>query len=83
MPRYIDVHSNLKGVKLSDVKEAHAKDLQVQDKYGVKFLRFWVDEGQGTIFCLSDAPDREAPRKAHDDAHGLLPDETDEVLEGA
>jgi hypothetical protein len=83
MPRYIDVHNGLKGVKLSDVAEAHAKDLKVQNRYGVKFLRFWVDEGEGKVFCLSDAPDRDAPRRAHADAHGLLPDETFEVLEGS
>ena len=82
MPRYMDVHWNLKGTKLADVKDAHAKDLAVQNKYGVKFLKFWVDEKAGAIFCLSDAPNREAPRKAHSDAHGLLPDETYEVLEG-
>ena len=83
MPRFIDVHSHLKGVKLADVKDAHEKDLKVQNKYGVKFLKFWVDEEAGTIFCLSDAPNREAPRKAHSDAHGLLPDETYEVQEGS
>lgn len=82
MPRYIDVHSGLKGVKLADVREAHAKDLRTQGKYGARFLKFWVDEDEGTIFCLSDAPDRETPRKVHADAHGLLPDETYEVLEG-
>lgn len=83
MPRYIDVHSGLMGVKLADVNDAHAKDLRVQRKYGVRFLKFWVDERQGKVFCLSEAPDRDAPRKAHTDAHGLVPDETYEVLEGA
>ena len=83
MPRFIDVHSHLKGVKLADVKDAHEKDLKVQNRYGVKFLKFWVDEEAGTILCLSDAPDRDAPRKAHSDAHGLLPDETYEVQEGS
>ena len=82
MPRYLDVHKNLKGVKLKDVAEAHAKDLKVQSKYGVKFLKYWVDEKAGMAFCLSDAPDKEAPTKAHREAHGLLPDETHEVLEG-
>ena len=47
----------------------------------VKFLRYWVDEKAGMVFCLSDAPNREAPTKAHREAHGLLPDETHEVLE--
>ncbi len=81
MPHYIDVHKNLKGIKLSDVKAAHEKDLNVQDKYGVRFLKYWVDERTGTIFCLSEASLKESPIKAHADAHGLLPDEIYEVLE--
>lgn len=83
VPRYIDVHRNLKGVQLSDVKAAHEKDLEVQDRHGVKFLRFWVDEDAETVFCLSEAPRKEAPAEAHADAHGLLPDETYEVKEGS
>ena len=83
MPRFIDVHGNLKGAKLMDVQTAHEKDLRIENKYSVKFLRFWVDEEKGAVFCLSDAPNREAPTKAHAEAHGLLPDETFEVLEGA
>ena len=83
MPRYLDVHRNLKGTKLKDVAAAHEKDLKVQNKYGVKFLRYWVDEKEGAVFCLSDAPNREAPKKAHTEAHGLIPNETFEVLEGS
>ncbi len=83
MPRYIDVHRNLEGVSLANVKGAHAKDLEVQEKYGVKFLKFWVDERAGTVFCLSEAPSKEAPMRTHAEAHGLLPDETYEVQEGS
>lgn len=83
MPRYIDVHSGLRGVKFSEVEEAHAKDLEVQGKHGVNFLGFWVDEATGTIFCLSEASDRDAPRRAHAEAPGLLPDKVYEVREGA
>ena len=82
MPRYIDVHTNLKGVKLSDVKAAHEKDLKAQNKFGVKFLKYWVDEKAGVVFCLSEAPNKQAPMKAHAEAHGLLPDETYEVKGG-
>lgn len=82
MPKYIDVHRNLKGTKLKDVAAAHEKDLQVQNKYGVKFLKFWVDEEEGTIFCLSEAPHKHAPTEVHKEAHGLLPTETYEVREG-
>ena len=83
MPRYIDVHKNLKGVKLKDITAAHQKDLAVQSKYGVKFLKYWLDEKAETAFCLSEAPNREAPGKAHAESHGLLPQETYEVLEGS
>ena len=83
MPRYIDVHRGLKGTTLKDVAEAHAKDLKVQNKYGVKFLKYWVDEGEGTVFCLSEAPDKDAPSRAHREAHGLIPSETYEVKEGS
>ncbi len=83
MPRYIDVHRGLKGTKLKDVAAAHAKDLEVQNKYGVKFLKYWIDETEGTVFCLSEAPDREAPTRAHREAHGPIPSETYEVKEGS
>ncbi len=83
MPRYIDVHTGLKGVTFEDVQEAHVKDLKAQRKHGVRFLKFWLDEASGTVFCLSEAPDSDAPRRAHADAHGLLPDKVYEVREGA
>jgi hypothetical protein len=79
----MDVHRNVKGVKLKDVAEAHAKDLRVQGKYGVEFEKYWLDEKEGTIFCLSQAPNPEAISKAHKEAHGLLPQETFEVEEGS
>jgi Nickel responsive protein SCO4226-like len=83
MPKYLDVHRNMKGVKLKDVAEAHAKDLRVQGKYGVSFQKYWLDEKEGAIFCLADAPNSEAISKAHKEAHGLLPTETYEVQEGS
>ena len=82
MPRYLDINRDVKGVKLKDVAEAYAKDPRVQGKYGVNFQKYWLDEGKGTIFCLSDAPNREAITKAYGEAYGLLPSETFEVQEG-
>ena len=80
MPRFLDVH-NLPGVKAGDVAEAHMKDLQEQDKYGVKYIKYWVDESKGKVFCLVDAPDAEAAHKVHREAHGLVADEIYEVEE--
>src|SRR5215831_15269328 len=60
---FMDVHRMGPGkVKLADVTEAHAKDLAVQDKYNAQFLKYWVDEKEGLIFCLVSAPDSEAIR---------------------
>jgi hypothetical protein len=82
MPLYMDVH-NLDGpVTVDDVAKAHAADLEVQGDHGVHYLRYWVDESHGKIFCLVDAPDPEAANKVHREAHGLVADEIYLVAEG-
>ena len=80
---FIDVHRFGAGnVKFKDVAKAHAKDLATEKKYGVDFLKFWVDEKNGLVYCLSSAPDSASIRKTHADAHGLLPALIYEVSEG-
>jgi hypothetical protein len=82
MPLYMDVH-NLDGpVTLDDVAKAHAADVEIQDEHGVNYLRYWVDEDQGKIWCLVDAPDPEAANTVHRLAHGLVADEVHLVEEG-
>lgn len=83
MPLYMDVHSLEGGVTVDDVKKAHAADLEHQDEHGVKYLRYWVDEAAGKIFCLAEAPDAEAANTVHREAHGLVADEIYEVQEGS
>ncbi len=82
MPIYMDVH-NLPGVSAADVAGAHMKDLEEQDKHGVKYLRYWVNESEGKVFCLVDAPNAEAANNVHLHAHGLVADEIFEVQEGS
>ena len=82
MPLYMDVH-NLGEVAFEDVVKAHEADLQKQDDHDVKYLRYWVDEGQGKVFCLVEAPSAEAAHTVHREAHGLVADEIFEVKEGA
>ena len=48
----------------------------------MKILKYWFDESAGRVFCLADAPDREATNRVHREAHGLLADEIFEVTEG-
>jgi hypothetical protein len=49
----------------------------------VKYLRYWVDEKEGKVFCLVDAPDAAAAAKVHKEAHGLVADRIFPVSEGS
>ena len=81
---YIDVHKLEPGkVKYEDVAGAHQKDLATQGKYGVNFMKFWVDEEKGLVYCLSSAADTSSIIKTHAEAHGLLPAEIFPVTDGA
>ena len=54
----------------------------VHGVHDVQYLRYWVDETRGRMFCLVDAPDAEAAAAVHRDAHGLVADEIYRVQEG-
>ena len=81
MPLYMDVHTIEGGVTEADVAGAHAADLEKQDAHDVKYLRYWVDEEAGKIFCLVEAPPAEAASTVHREAHGLVADEIYPVSE--
>lgn len=80
---FIDVHHLGPGkVTYKDVAAAHKKDLAVEKKYHVEFIKFWVDEKHGNVYCLSSAPDSAAIAETHREAHGLLPDHVLQVTPG-
>lgn len=83
MTLFMDAHTVEGGVSASDVATAHQADLATQQPYGVTYLRYWVDEAAGRIFCLVEAPDAEAANAVHREAHGLVADEIYAVTEGA
>ena len=83
MPLYMDVHTIDGGVAIADVAKAHIADLQTQDRYDVRYLRYWVDEKQGKVFCLVEAPSVDAASTVHREAHGLVADDVFEVQEGS
>jgi hypothetical protein len=78
----MDVHHLDGPVTLDDAAKAHAADLETQDEHGVHYLRYWVDEGKGRIFCLVEAPDGDTAATVHRDAHGLVADEIYAVSDG-
>jgi hypothetical protein len=83
MSLYMDVHNTLpSGTTVADLAGAHEADLQVQERYGVRYLDYWVDEEAGKVFCLVDAPTADAAHAVHREAHGLVADEIYPVRQG-
>jgi class 3 adenylate cyclase len=78
MPLYLDRH-DLPSVSAEDVAHAHARDLEVQDKHGVRFMTYWFDARTRCAFCLVEAPNAEAAVRVHQESHGLLPNRVIEV----
>jgi hypothetical protein len=80
---YLDVHNLEPGkVKFEDVAGAHQKDLATQGKYDVSFIKYWVDEDAGKVYCLSEAPDSASVYNTHKEAHGLVPAMVERVSDG-
>jgi hypothetical protein len=83
MPLFMDIHYHVEGLTADAVAGAHDADLKTQEKYGVKYLRYWFDDSTGKVFCLVEAPTKEAAIAVHREAHGLVADEIIEVREGS
>lgn len=81
MALFMDVHNIEGGVAVGDVAEAHKADLETQARYGVSYLRYWVDEKAGKIFCLVEADNADDANTVHREAHGLVADEIYPVSE--
>lgn len=80
---FLDIHRLGPGsVTAEAVAAAHDQDLAIQDERDVNFVQYWVDEAEGVVLCLSEAPDPDAVRETHRHAHGLLPDRVLEVTQG-
>ena len=79
----MDVHHIAGGVAMDDVAQAHVADLQAQAAHDVRYLRYWVDEQAGRVFCLVEAPSPEAAAEVHRQAHGLVADNIYQVQEGS
>lgn len=78
MPIYMDLHI-VPGVTARQVAEAHVRDVKIQEQYFCKAITYWLDEDKGCVFCLIEAPDKEAVREMHEEAHGLIPNEIIQV----
>jgi hypothetical protein len=82
MPLFMDVHEPDDALDLAQVAEDHAADLRFQGDHDVRYLRYWVDETQGKLFCLVEAPYAEAAKAVHRQACNSVADEIYQVHEG-
>lgn len=71
MPLYMDIHLLGEGFTLDDARTAHFRDLAVQEKYGVIYHQYWVNEKAGTAYCLMEGPDKESCAATHREANGF------------
>jgi hypothetical protein len=78
----MDAHKNMEGLTREALEEAHQKDLEVQGKHGVNFIDYWYNEAEGAVFCLCEAPNKDAAAAVHREAHGGEADEIYEVMRG-
>lgn len=72
MAIFMDRHE-MRDMTAEKVAEAHRKDLEVQSRYGVKYMTYWFDEKRGTGFCLVEAADAATAERVHREAHGQMP----------
>jgi hypothetical protein len=79
----MDIHEIEGGVGMDDVAKAHLADLRTQVGRDVRYLRYWVDEETGHVFCLVEAPSAEAASAVHREAHGLVAERVYRVQEGS
>jgi class 3 adenylate cyclase len=78
MPWFLDRH-DLPDVSAEDVANAHARDVEVQGKYGVRYVSYWLDYERQHAFCLVESPDKDSAAAVHREAHGLIADDIIEV----
>jgi len=83
MPLFMDHHRHVEGLSAEAVADAHRKDMETQDQYRVKYHRYWFNEETGEVWCLAEAPSKQAAVDVHREAHGLMADEITEVKEGS
>ncbi len=68
---FLDRH-DLPGISPEELADAHLRDLEAQDRHGVRYHTYWFDPSSGSVFCLAEGPNEQAVAAVHRDAHGQL-----------
>jgi hypothetical protein len=80
---FLDVHEMGPGkVTFAAVADAHKKDLATQGEFDVNFIKYWVDEKEGKVYCLAESANEANLIETHKKAHGLVPQTVMGVTDG-
>jgi class 3 adenylate cyclase len=60
----MDIH-RIEGMTPEIVERCHLTDLEAAERYNVRYLKYWFNQPDGHLFCLIDAPTREAALACH------------------
>ncbi len=71
MPHFMDVHTNMHGASRAMLEEAHLRDVEAQDRHGVRYVQFFHSEDSGQVFCIAEGPSAEACEAVHMEANGM------------
>ncbi|SEM24526.1 SCO4226 family nickel-binding protein [Streptacidiphilus jiangxiensis] len=74
MTLFMDVHRGMTGITADQLMAAHQADLAIEAEEHVHFKQAWADPESGTVYCLSEAPSRDAVQRIHERA-GHMADE--------
>ena len=81
MPRFLDIHTGAAGATLEALAEAHAKDLAVQHKYGVRYSGTGTTPRRAACSVCQTLPTESRRWRCIAKRMGLMPDEIFEVQE--
>ena len=74
MAKFMDVHNGFFGVTAEQLRDAHNRDLAIQDDESVVYERAWMDPDSGKVFCLATGPSKEAVMRIHERAGHPTPE---------
>lgn len=74
MAKFMDVHDGFVGVTAEQLRDAHNRDLAIQDDEDVVYEQAWLDPVAGKVFCLATGPSKEAVMRVHERAGHPTPE---------
>jgi hypothetical protein len=81
MPLFMDVHTFGEGASTTDLVRACEAELAAEGRFGVSYLRYWVSEPAGKVFCLVEADDPDLVTSRHGQRPSLVAHEVYPVSE--